>query len=63
MTGEPLEPMRVSRYVYRGMAHLHCSKREMMFMTPREFYSLWMEYLEEHGVRVPSRVAGIDDLP
>ena len=55
--------MRVSRDVYRGMAHLHCKKTEMLFMTPREFYTLWTEYLEEHGVKVPARVADIDSLP
>lgn len=55
--------MRVSRDVYRGMAHLHCTKRDMLFMTPREFYSLWKEYLEEHGVMVTARVSDIDSLP
>jgi len=47
----------------RGMEHFHCSKREMLYMTPREFLTLWVEYLEEHGRHVKARVADIDSLP
>jgi hypothetical protein len=45
------------------MAHLHCAKREMLFMTPREFYALWVEYLQENGVSIRPKVADIDSLP
>ena len=55
--------MNVSRAVYNGMATLHCSKREMLFMTPREFFALWNEHLEIHGGKKRSGGCSIDDLP
>jgi len=58
-----LELIDVTRTVYNGMAHLNCSKREMLHMTPREYNALMECYLAEHGVKKHVRVASIDDLP
>ena len=57
-----LEPVNVARIVYKGMAHLNCTKMDMLHMTPREFLVLWDEYLADHG-KARSRVCSIDDLP
>ena len=58
-----MEPINVARDVVRGMEYLHCTKREMLHMTPREFYTLWVEHLELHGIKVQARVSDIDSLP
>lgn len=57
------EPINVARCVYNGMVNLHCSKREMLHMTPREYNALMDCYLEAHGVRKHERLGSIDDLP
>lgn len=53
----------MARYVMVGMAELHQTKRDMLFMSPREFFALWDEYLDYHGQRPKDKVASIDDLP
>ena len=58
-----LDPLKVARYVYLGMSQLHQTKRDMLFMSPREFFALWDEHLEYHGQKPKDRVASIDDLP
>lgn len=55
--------MNVARDVYRGMRYLGCSKRDMLYMTPKEFYCLWTEYLDDNGLKKKDKVADIDDLP
>lgn len=58
-----LEPINVARIVYNGMTKLNCSKRDVLFMTPKEYIALWECYLEDHGVKRHDKVASIDDLP
>jgi len=50
-------------YVMVGMTEMHQTKREMLYMSPREFFTLWEEYLDYHGQMPKPKVASIDDLP
>ena len=55
--------MNVARFVYFGMAHFNCGKRDVLFFTPKEFMLLCEEYFASQG-KSPIKTQGtIDDLP
>jgi len=56
-------PFDIARLFYLGMTKLCIQRRELLYMTPREYFALWGAYVAYNNLKPKTGGATIDALP